>query len=127
MSIIPRRRLPACVLVLSGALSSVLPVAAAPSTAQGRLSVAQVQQMLDGAPVDRVAQQVLVAYLAGVGETAGVVVDMSRAVCRQPLSLSSSDVREAIDTAARRDDRAEVPATPLIVRDMLRRAGCQKA
>ncbi|MGU3493869.1 chlorophyllide reductase [Xanthobacteraceae bacterium A53D] len=110
----------ACVLLLS------VPAHAAPSTAQGRISVPQVIQMLDSAPSDRTAHQVLTAYLSGVGEAAGAVVDMGRASCRQPLGLSAADVRAAIGPAAGRPDATQVPATPLIVQAMLERAGCRK-
>lgn len=103
----------------------VSPVSAAPSTSQGQISVAQVIQMLDMAPGDRTAQQVLVAYLAGAGEAASIVVHMSGVSCKLTPSLNTVDVRHAINAAAARPDSAETPATPLIVRNMLDRAGCR--
>ncbi|WP_211098386.1 hypothetical protein [Azospirillum sp. B506] len=85
--------------------------------------MAQVVQMLDEAPADRTAQQVLTAYLAGVGEAAGAVLHRSGASCKAAPSLSGADARHAIGAAS--SDPAETPATPLIVRDMLDRAGCR--
>ncbi|WP_042446203.1 hypothetical protein [Azospirillum sp. B510] len=103
----------------------VSPVSAAPSTSHGQLSVAQLIQMLDMAPGDRTARQILTAYLAGAGEAASFVVHRSGASCKETPSLNMVDIRHAIDAAAARPDAAETPATPLIVRDMLDRAGCR--
>ena len=100
---------------------------AAPSTSGGRISVVQVIEMLDKAPSDRVAQQVLTAYLAGVGEAAGTAIDMGRGFCAKKLHLTTDHVRQAISTSAGKPDAAETSATPLIVRDMLTRAKCKRA
>ncbi len=110
---------------LAALLLAVPPAAAAPSTPRGQISVAQVQDMLDRAPTDKTAQQVLTAYLAGIGETADATLSISGASCRTPMSLSSADVRTAIRTAGGQD-AAAVAATPIIARDMLARAGCQR-
>ncbi|HEY8063561.1 MAG TPA: chlorophyllide reductase [Methylosinus sp.] len=114
--------------VVAFAFAAAIPVAcpsmATPSTSRGLISVAQVMQMLEKAPTDRTAQQVLTAYLAGVGEAASAVTSMGSATCRTTLSLSAANVRHALKTAASAPDTAETPATPLIVRDMLIRAGC---
>ncbi|WP_257169837.1 chlorophyllide reductase [Bradyrhizobium sp. SRS-191] len=108
------------------AVATTSPSTAAPSTSRGLISVAQVVQMLEKAPTDRTAQQVLTAYLAGVGEAAGAVASMGRATCRTSLNLSTADVGQALSSAAAGQAAAETPATPLIVRDMLDRAGCKR-
>ena len=100
-------------------------VTAAPSTSQGQVSVTQVMEMLDKAPAERTAQQVLTAYLAGVGETAAAMVRLGSTVCRAPLGLSTATVRQAIRGAAAGEDAGETAATPLIIRDMLDRADCR--
>lgn len=107
------------------------PSVAAPSTAQGQVSVAQVVEMLDKAPAERVARQVLTAYLSGLGEAAGVLLtarsDAKLARCSKPLSLSDSQARQALAAASRRKDRNEIAATPLLLSDMIKRAGCRFA
>ena len=110
-------------LAVAATISIASPANAVPSTSRGLISVAQVVQMLDKAPTEKTAQQLLTAYLAGVGEAAGTVVSISGASCRSSLSLSAAHVRQALRAAAGQD-LGEVPATPLIVRDMLDRAGC---
>lgn len=105
------------------------PSAAAPSTAQGQVSVAQVIEMLDKAPTEKVARQVLTAYLSGLGEAAGVLLttasDAKLARCSKALSLSDTQARQALAAASRRKDRNEIAATPLLLADMARRAGCR--
>ncbi len=116
----------AAVLVSVTAFLPAPPTAqAASSTTRGFVSVIQVMQMLERAPTDRTAQQVLTAYLAGIGETAGVVARVGNSACKASLSLSAADVRQAIAAAAAKEDSAETAATPLIVGDMLDRAGCR--
>lgn len=114
-------------LISAALLASVVagPASAAPSTSRGQISVAQVIEMLDKAPSDRVAQQVLTAYLAGVGEAAGIAIDMGRGFCAKTLNLTTDHVRQAISAAVGKTDVAETSATPLIVRDMLARAKCK--
>ena len=96
---------------------------AVPSTVSGRISVTQVRQMLDKAPTDRTARQVLIAYLAGVGEGASAIVDMGNLSCRSALSLDAASVRRSISGVK---DGSDVAATPLIVRNMLIGAGCKR-
>ncbi|UDL90871.1 hypothetical protein LGH82_06160 [Mesorhizobium sp. PAMC28654] len=57
--------------------ASMLPftAAAVPSTAKGQVSVGQVMEMIARADSSPIAKQTLVAYVAGVGEAAGVIVD----------------------------------------------------
>ncbi|CCD91324.1 exported hypothetical protein [Bradyrhizobium sp. ORS 375] len=121
-----RAKLAITVIAFASAVATTFPSTAAPSTSRGLISVAQVLQMLEKAPTDRTAEQVLTAYLAGVGEAAGAVVSTGRATCRTPLNLSAENVGQALSSAATGRDAAETPATPLIVRDMLDRAGCKR-
>ncbi|KIU51028.1 hypothetical protein [Bradyrhizobium sp. OHSU_III] len=97
-------------------------VHAQPSTSRGQISVAQVGAMLDQAATNPTARQTLTAYLAGSGETAGWLMDTARGLppCARRLSLDAQQARDAIAGAT-----AETPATPLIIRDMLKRAGCR--
>ncbi|MGJ5178846.1 chlorophyllide reductase [Bradyrhizobium oligotrophicum] len=113
-------------VTFASAVATTSPSTAAPSTSRGLISVAQVMQMLEKAPADRTAQQVLTAYLAGVGEAAGAVASMGRATCRTSLNLSAADVSQVLSSAAAGQDATATPATPLIVRDMLDRAGCKR-
>ncbi|MFX8825026.1 hypothetical protein ABTM64_21270, partial [Acinetobacter baumannii] len=57
------RTLPMTLAGWASCLGLIVPAHAAPSTETGAISVAQVAQMLDQAPVNRTAQQVLIAYL----------------------------------------------------------------
>lgn len=113
------------------ALLLFLPSAAhaAPSTSDGRISVLQLEQMLDRATTDPVAGQLLTAYLAGIGEAAAEMMELgtqaAAAGCRRPMQMSAESARLAIDAGAgRRTGWSETAATPILVRDMLRRAGC---
>ena len=96
--------------------------------------MAQVRELLDQAETNTAARQVLTAYLAGAGETAGILIDtavnrgVSLAACKHRLSLDQNAVRRALESAAP-NSRVwrETAATPLIVRDMVRRAECNIA
>ncbi len=107
-----------------GTFTLLQPAAAEPSTRGGAISVAQVTQMLDQAAHNRTAQQVLTAYLGAIGETAGALIGLGDGACQRPLSLSAEDARHAIAGASAAGQGTTVAATPLIVRDMLARAGC---
>jgi hypothetical protein len=117
--------------IASLVLASTPPANAAPSTLRGQISVAQVVEMLDEAPRNATARQVLTAYLAGVGESAGVLVDLAagekaKGLCKTSLKLDDQTVRQAIGSmAADRQRAVQEPATPIILRDMLKRAGCR--
>lgn len=106
--------------------SSLASAQAAPSTSRGEISVAQVMEMLDKASKEATARQVLVAYLAGVGETAGILIKAAgpRAACQGPLSLDGRIANQALKAAIRQGNTGEVAATPLIVDEMIKRAGC---
>ncbi|MBN9217014.1 MAG: chlorophyllide reductase [Mesorhizobium sp.] len=117
---------------IAALVAAMTPFAAAalPSTATGQISVGQVIEMIDKADASQTARQTLVAYIAGVGETAGAIADTakgSRVIsCRKAFSLDTASVRAALETGApRQGDWAQTPATPLIVADMLKRAGCR--
>lgn len=104
--------------------------AALPSTEKGQISVDQVMEMIAKADSSAVARQVLVAYVAGVGETAGAVVDtmgVKGAVsCARPFSLDAMSLRTTLKSGApRQDSWPQTPATPIIVADMIKRAGCR--
>lgn len=110
---------------------SVAPAIAAPTTSTGRISVTQVMEMVQRARNDAAARNTIVAYLAGVGETAGLIV--SEAVVRgaTPLKCTNSfnlseDVALAALSAGAPDTAswAETPATPIILADLFARAGC---
>ena len=119
------------IAVIVGTLCAASPALAGPSTSQGQISVTQVMEMLDKAPTNPTARQVLTAYLAGLGETASAMIDAStigapRLACKGRLQLDAPAVRrvlEAIPPATHRWD--ETPATPIIVRDLIQRAGCR--
>eukprot|EP01035_Chromulina_nebulosa_P012067 gene12067-16098_t len=101
------------------------------STATGRISVGQVMEMIEKAGTSPIARQTLVAYVAGVGEAAGVIVDTigngSRTVsCQKSFSLDTGAVRAALEAGApHQDSWSQTPATPLIVADMVKRAALQ--
>ncbi|WP_342726238.1 chlorophyllide reductase [Bradyrhizobium sp. B097] len=99
---------------------------AQPSTSRGQISVAQVTAMLDQAATNPTARQTLTAYLAGTGETAGWMLDAAHRLppCARRLTLDAQQARDAIASAAA-TAATETPATPLIIRDMLKRAGCR--
>lgn len=119
------------IAVIAGVLCIAGPALAGASTSQGQISVSQVMEMLDKAPTNPTARQVLTAYLAGLGETASAMIDAStssapRIACKSRLQLDASAVRrtlEAVPPATHRWD--ETPATPIIVRDLIQRAGCR--
>lgn len=113
-------------VAFAAAISAASSSMASPSTSRGLITVAQVMQMLEKAPADRTAQQVLTAYLAGVGEAASAVISMGRAACQTSLSLNAANVRQALKASAAGQDTAETPAKPVIVKDMLNRAGCKR-
>ncbi|CCV13517.1 hypothetical protein [Mesorhizobium sp. STM 4661] len=122
-------------LAIVGAAATLMqPFAATalPSTAKGQISVGQVMEMIEKADSSPTARQTLVAYVAGVGEAAGVMVDTignggSRIVsCKNAFRLDTGSVRAALKTGAPRQSTwSETPATPLIVADMVKRAGCR--
>lgn len=118
------------IAVASAAAFSTMPspADALPSTAKGQVSVAQVMEMIAKAESNPVAKQVLVAYVAGVGESAGAILGtMSRkgsVSCSRSFSLDTDSMRLALGTSEQAS-RAQTPATPIIIADMIKRAGCR--
>lgn len=100
---------------------------AASSTSTGVISVAQVMEMLSQMTTNPTAQQVLVAYLAGLGEATGMLVNASPVTsCKRTLHLDAETVQRILEAAA--PDRArwqEIPATPPIVEDLIARGECR--
>ncbi|GGF40153.1 chlorophyllide reductase subunit BchY [Youhaiella tibetensis] len=112
------RRFFVCLTLAACLTQSVL---AAPSTDRGQISVAQVREMLEAAPSKPQARQLLVAYLAGVGETAGLL-----AKCSKSLNLDIDLVASALEAGAPDASRwSQTPATPIIVADLVARGGCR--
>lgn len=103
---------------------------AASSTSEGRVSVQQVREMLDRAPDDPAAQQLLTAYLAGIGEAAAGLMDFARdtplAICAGRMQMSATTARAALSAdAGPRAQWNDTAATPILLRDMLQRANCR--
>lgn len=118
------------VLPLAIALGLAMPAQAAPSTRRGEISVAQVVELIRRSSTDNAARNAAMAYLAGVGETTGLLMAEAgrRAApgigCARPLAISSATALAALS----RTDKAEwqeTAATPVLVDDMLNRAGCR--
>lgn len=118
----------AALLALS--LGLAFPVQAAPSTPAGEISVAQVLDLLERSPTDNAARNAAMAYLAGVGETTGLLVaeagrrTPATIACTRPLALSSAAVLAAL-SRVEKGNWDQTAATPILVDDMLRRAGCR--
>jgi len=107
-----------------------LPATALPSTAAGETSVAQVVDLIQRSSTDTAARNAAMAYLAGVGEATGLLIKEAgvRApdsiTCARPLGISS----DAALAALSRTDKAswkQTAATPILVNDMMGRAGCR--
>jgi len=125
-----RIRLPLLALLLVAA--SAPAIAATSSTSKGQISVAQVMQMLDRAGSDKHAGQLLQAYLGGVGESAGVLLNATDAKgkpyvsCSKPMGLNAGLVRDVLANGAP-DAKSwgETAATPLLVNALVSMAGCR--
>ncbi|HWU62726.1 MAG TPA: hypothetical protein VN112_11935 [Ensifer sp.] len=118
------------ILISLTCLSFALPAKAAPTTATGEISVAQVIDLIKRSPTDNAARNAAVAYLAGVGETTGLLMEKASGrpqggmACARSLGISG----EAALAALSRTDKAiweQTAATPILVNDMLNRAGCR--
>ncbi len=121
------RLLPLALLPLLAA-----PVLAAPTTSTGRISVTQVMEMAERARTEPAARNTIIAYLAGLGETAGIMVSEAVARGAKPLACTGSftldeTVAVAALTAAVPEQAswAETPATPILLADLFARAGCR--
>jgi len=117
------------VLALACLITSTA-VAAAPSTSTGRVSVAQLFDLSQRSKTDGAAHGTLVAYLFAVGETVGVLADEAKQRgfplgCQRTFTLSEDAAMNALRMAAPDQSAwAETAATPIIVADVLARAGC---
>jgi len=107
-------------------------IAATASTSKGQISVAQVMQMLDRAGNDKHAGQLLYAYLGGVGEAAGVLLNATDAkgnayvTCSKPMALDAGLVRDVLANGApNAKSWGETAATPLLVNALVGMAGCR--
>ena len=118
------------IALLALSLGLALPAQATPSTPTGAISIAQVVDLIQRSPQDNAARNAAMAYLAGVGETTGLMVAEARRrasvsiSCQRPLGISSSAALAALSRA----DKAtwgRTAATPILVEDMLTRAGCR--
>lgn len=111
---------------------SIAPAWAAPTTSTGRISVTQVMEIVQRARTDAMARNTVVAYLAGIGETAGLMAAEAVARGATPLKCTNSfnlseDVAVSALSAGAPDTAswAETPATPIILADLFARAGCR--
>ncbi|RUX71240.1 chlorophyllide reductase [Mesorhizobium sp. M7A.F.Ca.US.006.04.2.1] len=125
-----KRRIAVAAIAIVAASITPFAAIALPSTATGRILVGQVMEMLDKADTSPVARQTLVAYVAGVGEAAGVIADTigngGLVSCKSSFSLDTRAVRAALEAGApRQGNWSQTPATPLIIADMVKRAGCR--
>ncbi len=117
-------------VLLTLSLGLALPAGATPSTPAGEISIAQVVDLIQRSPKDSAARSAAIAYLAGVGETTGLLVAEAgrrssvAITCARPLGISSV---AAISVLSRADKATwnETAATPILVEDMLSRAGCR--
>jgi len=115
-----------CAVLIAGFTAGNAGAAFKP-TSHGQISVTQVMAMLDNAPKQQAARQVLSAYLTGLGETAGIMIDASSsAACERKMALNPYLVRRALMKAVPNPASWQnTAATPLIIRDMMDRAACK--
>ncbi len=118
------------VLSFSLALGLAVPAQATPSTPTGAISVAQVVELIQRAPKDNAARNAAMAYLAGVGEATGMLVEEAARrssgsiTCSSPISISSAAALAALARTGQAQWE-KTAATPILVEDMLTRAGCR--
>ena len=121
-----RAALPLVVGVLLSA-----PANAASPTSRGEISVQQVIEFAQAASSNQAIQLALVAYLQGTGETAGVLMAEAAkrpnpVTCHTAMSMDVNSAVAAVKAAAPNPSAwPETAATPIIVADMLARAGCR--
>lgn len=105
---------------------------AAPSTSLGQISVAQALETAEQAKTDAGAHTAIIAYLAAIGETAGILVAEAERRHADPLDCGrsfslSEELAVKVLMAAVPDPAnwVETAATPIIIADMFDRAGCR--
>jgi hypothetical protein len=113
------------------AVALLFPANAAPTTSAGQVSVAQLVEAMRGAAGDPMKAQVLTAYLAGLGETVGIMLAGSanygaKITCKRAVAVDTKVVEAAIKRVDGGEPAyAETAATPLLVTEILDRAGCR--
>lgn len=120
-------------LAFAGLLLMATPLMAqaAPTTSTGQISVAQVVELSSRAGTDPNARMTMIAYLAGVGEATGLMVGEAKqrgasVQCTRDFNLDENTALAAVAAAVPdRDKWTETPATPIIIADMFKRAGCR--
>lgn len=121
-------------LAFAGLLLIATPLVsqAAPMTSTGQISVAQVVELVSRAGADPNARMTVIAYLAGVGEASGLMIAEAQkrgadpVQCSRAFNLDENVALAAVAAAAPdRDAWTETPATPIIIADMFKRAGCR--
>jgi hypothetical protein len=121
-------------LAFAGLLLIATPLVAqaAPTTSWGQISVAQVVELVSRASADPNARMTVIAYLAGVGEASGLMLSEAQkrgadpVQCSRAFNLDDKLALAAVTAAAPdRDTWTETPATPIIIADMFKRAGCR--
>ncbi len=120
------------IIALTVSALLALPIHAAPTTSTGRVSITQVMEMVDLARTEPAARNAVIAYLAGIGETAGLMVSEAVARGATPLACTrnfnlAEDLAVAALASAEPDRTAwgETAATPIILADLFARAGCK--
>lgn len=120
------------VFALLLAASTIASAQAASSTSKGQISVAQVLEMVTLARSDAGAGTAVIAYLAGVGETTGLMMSEAQARGAEPVHCTNAfNLNESVAVAALaaaapdQSQWSETAATPIIVADMFSRAGCR--
>lgn len=112
-------------------LAAIPTQAATASTSKGQVSVAQLVEFLKNAETDGDKRQVLTAYLAGLGETVGIMIGSAGKFgasirCDRAIQLDLAFVNEVVrQSAGDQSAWAEIPATPLLVSAIIERAGCK--
>ena len=119
------------VLVAAALALAVLPLPVQAQQSSGSITIAQVMDAMENAPRNDHARQVLTAYFSGIGETTGILFRQARSEgllpvgCGGSMSLNWDGVADALRAAAPDASQWQTtPATPIIVTDMLARAGC---
>lgn len=107
------------------------PGQASAASARNQVTVGEIARALDQADTDPTKRQMLTAYLAGLGEAVGIMLASApqygaSITCERALALDFDVVARALSRARGSNSaRAETAATPLLVAEILDRAGCR--
>lgn len=114
------------------AMGTVEARAAAGPTGKGQVSVAQVMEMLERARSEAAARVAVTAYLAGIGETAGILLSATGpdgkayVTCQKSMTLDEKSMISALAKAAPdRGQWGELAATPIIVNVIVSSGECR--